>query len=317
MNRRDFLSTSTLATIAATTAGIPASAAQHSTTPTIVAQSRTVGATTVTTISDGYIPLGPELLSGVDADTYKDRLEGAHMKPESHLTGVNSFLVETGDKRILIDAGSGIAMGPTLGNLSTSLPALGVDPASITHLIATHLHPDHVGGVMPEGQNIFSNAELIVSQDDLAFWTNPDMAAAARDGFKPFFELATNVVSSFGDRIKPVSGEADLGMGLTTLPMPGHTPGHMGIMLEDNNEQLLIWGDIIHVAPVQLADPTVTIAFDTDGETAARTRARVMDWATTDKLMVAGAHMSFPSVGYLEKADAGYRWFDAPYPYGQ
>ena len=76
-------------------------------------------------------------------------------------------------------------------------------------------------------------------------------------------------------------------------------------------------GDIIHVAPVQLADPTVTIAFDTDGETAAKTRARVMDMATTDKLLIAGAHMSFPSVGYLEKADTGYRWFDAPYPYGQ
>jgi len=317
MNRRDFLSTSTLATIAATTTGIPASADEHSTTPTIAAQSRTVGAAKVTAISDGYLPIGPETLSGVDADTFKDRLEGVHMNPESHLTGVNSFLIETGDKRILIDAGSGNAMGPTLGNLSTSLPALGIDPASITHLIATHLHPDHVGGVLPEGQNIFSNAELIVSQDDLAFWTNPDMAAAAPDGFKFFFDLASNVVSSFGDRIKPVSGEADLGMGLTALPMPGHTPGHMGIMLEDSNEQLLIWGDIIHVAPVQLADPTVTIAFDTDGETAAKTRARVMDMATTDKLLIAGAHMSFPSVGYLEKADTGYRWFDAPYPYGQ
>ena len=317
MNRIDFLSTSTLATIAATTTGIRVSAGEHAAMPTVVAQSRTVGATKVTTISDGYIPLGPELLSGVDADTYKDRLEGAHMNPESHLTGVNTFLVETGDKRILIDAGSGVAMGPTLGNLSTSLPALGIDPASITHLIATHLHPDHVGGVLPEGQNIFSNAELIVSQDDLAFWTDPDMAAAAPDGFKPFFELATNVVNSFEDRIKTVTGEADLGMGLTALPMPGHTPGHMGIMLEDSNEQLLIWGDIIHVAPIQLADPSVTIAFDVEAELAAKTRARVMDMATTDKLLIAGAHMSFPSVGYLEKADTGYRWFDAAYDYGQ
>ena len=87
MNRRDFLSTSTLATIAATTAGIPASAEQHSTTPTIVAQSRTVGAAKVTAISDGYLPIGPETLSGVDADTFQDRLEGAlKMLPQFHRT---------------------------------------------------------------------------------------------------------------------------------------------------------------------------------------------------------------------------------------
>ncbi len=315
MNRRDFLTSSALASIAMTTTAVPVFAAGHAMAMPVV-QTHRVGAAKVTAISDGFLPIGPEALSGVDADTYAARLKDAHIKSDQHLTGVNAFLIEVGDARVMLDAGTGTAMGPGLGALGASLAAMGVDPGSITHLVATHLHPDHVGGVLVDGQNVFSNAELIVSGDDVAFWTSADIAAGAPDMFKPFFELAAGVVTSFGDRVREVSGEADLGFGMTAMPMPGHTPGHMGVMLESEGDRLLLWGDILHVPPVQLADPSVTIAFDTDADTAASTRARVLDMVATDSLAVAGAHISFPGIGYIEKAGDGYHWTAAPYPYG-
>jgi len=315
MKRREFLTTSALAPTAMLGASLPASADGHVSVIPVV-QTHSVGSAKVTAISDGFLPIGPENLQGVDAETYAMRLKEAHISAEQHPTGVNAFLVETGDARVLVDAGTGTAFGPTLGALGGSLAALGVDPASITHLVATHLHPDHVGGVLADGQNVFSQAELIVSGDDVAFWTNPDVKAAAPEGFHPFFDLAVGVVQGFGDRVREVSGEADLGAGMTAMPMPGHTPGHMGVMLESDGAQLLLWGDILHVPPVQLADPSVTIAFDVDADTARSTRASVLDMVATDGLAVAGAHISFPGIGYLEKAGSGYHWTPAPYPYG-
>ncbi|MEO0378830.1 MAG: MBL fold metallo-hydrolase [Pseudomonadota bacterium] len=315
MKRREFLSTSALAPVAIMGASLPAHADGHAA-PLPVVQTHMVGSAKVTAISDGFLPIGPEALQGVDAETYAARLSDAHITAAQHLTGVNAYLIETGESLVLVDAGTGAVMGPTLGALGASLAAIGVDPASITHLVATHLHPDHVGGVLVDGQNVFTGAELIVSGDDVAFWTNADIKAGAPEAFQPFFELAAGVVQSFGDRIREVSGEADLGSGLTAMPMPGHTPGHMGVMLESDGAQLLLWGDILHVPPVQLADPSVTIAFDADADAARATRASVMDMVATDGLAVAGAHISFPGIGYLEKAGSGYHWTPAPYPYG-
>ncbi|MFL4471225.1 MBL fold metallo-hydrolase [Tateyamaria armeniaca] len=309
------MSTSALASVAVAGTSLPVAADAHAS-PMPVVQTHMVGAAKVTAISDGFLPIGPEALQGVDAETYAARLAEAHIKTEQHLTGVNAYLIETGDATVLVDAGTGTVMGPTLGALGASLAAMGTDPASITHLVATHLHPDHVGGVLVDGQNVFTGAELVVSGDDVAFWTNEEIAAGAPDGFKPFFELATGVVQSFGDRLREVSGEASIGAGLTAMPMPGHTPGHMGVMLESEGDQLLLWGDILHVPPVQLADPAVTIAFDADADAARATRASVLDMVATDGLAVAGAHISFPGIGYIEKAGSGYRWTAAPYPYG-
>lgn len=89
-----------------------------------------------------------------------------------------------------------------------------------------------------DGKNVFSEAELIVSRDDVAFWTNADIAAGVPANFKPFFDLAAGVQASFDERVREVSGESDLGFGLTAMPMPGHTPGHMGIMLESGKRCL-------------------------------------------------------------------------------
>jgi glyoxylase-like metal-dependent hydrolase (beta-lactamase superfamily II) len=79
---------------------------------------------------------------------------------------------------------------------------------------------------------------------------------------------------------------------------------------------VLFWGDIIHVPPVQFREPSVTIQFDTDQAQAAESRAKALDMAALDRIKIAGAHLDFPGLGYVEKAGSGYRWRTAPYPYG-
>ena len=319
MNRRDMIKASAFAAVAPSFLAARSVAADgHAGAATKLATLRyQLGKAKVTAISDGYLPISSEILTGVDEDQFAVRLKEAHKAGPAALTGVNTYLIEIGEERILIDAGTGSALGETLGQLTEALSSVGVAPTDITKVIATHLHPDHIGGLMIDGVNAFTNAELVASEDDIAFWTDETIAAGAPDNFKPFFALANAAVESFGDRVTPTKGEMSPTSGLTLMPMPGHTPGHMGVMLESEGEQLLFWGDIIHVGAVQFQRPDVTLAFDNDQPQAAATRASILDMVATDGLRIAGAHIDFPGVGYVERRSEGYGWIPAAYPYGE
>ena len=317
MNRRDLFALGAAA--AALVPGLriaPAQAAGHAATGIVAARDIKVGEATVTAFSDGFLPIGPDNLTGIDAEGFAARMAQAYLSGEAHLTGVNAYLVDNGGARVLIDAGTGTAFGPTLGHLGANMAALGIDPASIDTLCATHLHPDHIGGVLTEDGNPFSQATLRVAKADLDFWTSEEIKLQAPEAVRGFFDMAVGAVAAFEGRVDAFEGAADMGAGLTAMPLPGHTPGHSGYLLASGNDSLLLWGDIVHVGPVQFAQPEVTIGFDTDQPQAAATRARVLDMAATDRLRVAGAHISFPGTGYVEKAAEGYRFVAQTWQYG-
>lgn len=317
MNRRTLLASAALGTLAAPAlVGLtsrPADAQARSRLPAV--ERYRIGALSVTAMSDGFLPIDAGALQGVTPETFAERLAAARIDGTAHPTGVNVYLIETPTRRILVDAGTGTVMGPGLGQLKDQLDFLGVTTESINTLIATHLHPDHIGGAFVNGATPFSAATLVVSEADRTFWTSDEIKAQAPEAFQPFFDLAAGTVATFGERIEEISGETDLGEGLTAVPLPGHTPGHMGVRVESEGAQLLLWGDIIHVGPVQFADPGITIAFDIDPDAARATRTRMFDMVSTDGLMVAGAHIGFPGIGYVEAAGSGYRFVPAPYPY--
>ncbi|MFQ6548505.1 MBL fold metallo-hydrolase [Aestuariibius sp. 2305UL40-4] len=317
MQRRQFLAAAAATPLAGGLSVGAVQAASHEGAGVLpVARRFSVGGITVTAVSDGFLPIDASVLNGIEEAEFQEALTAAYIDGEVHPTGVNAYVIETGDRRVLVDAGTGTAMGPGLGQLGANLAATGIEPGSVDAIVATHLHPDHVGGAVNESGAVFPNAELIVSQADLDFWTDEAISSGAPQAVRPFFELAQAAVDLYSDRLSVVSGEADLGGGLTAVPMPGHTPGHIGVMVESDGKQLLIWGDVIHVGAVQFARPEVTIAFDTDQAQAAETRARVFDMAVTDRLMVAGMHVDFPGMGHLEQAGDGVRWIAAGFPYG-
>ena len=318
MHRRSFLATSAFAALGAAT-GLrfaPVLAQDGSARGIATAQSFNIGAAKVTALSDGFLPITPDALIGVTPEEFAALLEAAHLPGDAHPTGVNAYLVEVGDAKVLIDTGTGSAMGPGLGQLAGNMAALGIDPAGIETVVATHLHPDHVGGVLVDGGNPFTAAGLKVHSADLDFWTGGEVRKQAPAEAQGFFDMAEGAVAAFGERVETFGDGADLGHGMTAMHLPGHTVGHSGVMLESEGDALLIWGDILHVPPVQLAMPQVTIGFDTDQPLAAETRGKLLDQVATDGTRIAGMHIGFPGIGWIEKRAEGYGFTPAPFPYG-
>lgn len=314
MKRREFLAGTGMT---AAMAALGWSVAPLSAEGLVAARRYRVGSATVHVLSDGFIPIGPQMLSGVTPEEFASLLEAAHISGDAHPSAVNAFLIEIGDRKILIDAGTGELFGPTLGKLPAVMGALGIDPADIDTVVFTHLHGDHIGGTVSPAGNLFVNATLRVASADIDFWTSEDIQAQAPEAFKSAFDLARAALAGFGEKVEAFGAEATtLAPGLTTKALPGHTVGHTGLMLESEGDSLLIAADIMHVPAVQLAMPGVTIGFDTDQDMARETRMKTMDMLATDGVMMGGSHIALPGLGYLEKYGDGYRWEPARHQYG-
>jgi glyoxylase-like metal-dependent hydrolase (beta-lactamase superfamily II) len=276
---------------------------------TAVAYSRALGDMTVTTLLDGYFNLGTNLVTNAKPEDIAAAYASVFGDPSKPMRlPIVAYVVRTGTDTVLIDSGAGAAFGPTSGAAHDALAAAGLTPDDITKVILTHMHPDHIGGLLAAEAAAFPKATLHVSKTDVDFWTSEDIAGKAPDAAKPFFALARGVAGAYGDRVTPFDGEADLGGGITAMPLPGHTVGHSGLRLSSGNAQMLIAGDAVAMAAYQFTHPDIGIAFDTDGKLAAETRRKMFDMVVADKLLVAATHLPFPGAGHIEKSGDAYAW---------
>jgi glyoxylase-like metal-dependent hydrolase (beta-lactamase superfamily II) len=265
-----------------------------------------VGEVLVTALNDGMFEGSFDFLANFPSHE-AEALHQASFRAVPPRLAVNNFLLRVQDRIVLVDAGCGGAMGPDMGHLTVNLAALGVAPGDIDMVLATHLHPDHIGGLVDgAGQAVFPNAELVVHQADHAFWgDDATLAHATSDQDKGFVQLARATIAAYRDRTRTLSqGEAL--QGVSILPEPGHTPGHSGWLVSSGGDSLLIWGDIVHMPGIQFPRPQVGMGFDVDGAQAIETRRRIMDMTATDRLCVAGMHLDFPCFGHVARAAEGY-----------
>ncbi len=270
-----------------------------------------VGAFEVIALNDGAIDIPVAMYPKADPAEAARILEATGGAKDKIPTPVNAFLVNTGDKLVLIDSGAGKLFGPTLGRFAANLATLGVDPASVDVIAMTHLHPDHFGGLLDtQGKVAFPNAEVFVSDADLKFWLDEAIAAKVPADNKPFFDQARMVIGPYAAAKKTsvIADGKEVVPGITAMAAPGHTPGHTMYRVSSGGETLLIWGDIIHSAALQTAHPDWAIAFDTDPAMAIATRKRVFDMTATDRLTIAGAHVPFPGIGHVVKAGEAYAY---------
>jgi glyoxylase-like metal-dependent hydrolase (beta-lactamase superfamily II) len=271
-----------------------------------------VGDIEVTALLDGYLDVGRDIMPTAEAGERDTLLRENFDGREQLRLDVNAYLVNTGDELVLIDTGTGDIFGPTLGKLPAQLEAAGIGPDRIDLIALTHMHPDHIGGmVTKEGDAVFPNAAVAVSETDQAFWTSEETLAALPDQFKGFVHQARAVSKAYGERMDLFSGAADIAPGISAVPLPGHTPGHTGMRISSGAAQLVIWGDIVHVPALQFDRPEWTIAFDVDPAEAAASRARILDELASDRVMVGGMHLWFPGFGHVAKQATGYRFHPA------
>lgn len=267
---------------------------------------RKLGTFEITALLDGDLPLPPQLFSGDKAEMEKVAAR-SHM-PTPVRAHVNAFIVNTGKHIYLVDTGTGALMGPSLGRANSNLVLAGIDPEQVDAILLTHIHPDHFGGMISQGKPVFSTAEVYVAEADAKFWLSMESAAKAPADFKPFFDMARAAMEPYANRVKPLPAKGEIANGITPIPLPGHTFGHSGYLITSGNEQLLIWGDIVHSAALQFPRPDWTISFDLEQAQAAATRKRAFDMAATDRLLVAGMHLPYPGLGYVEQAGTEYRF---------
>ncbi|MBB2671464.1 UNVERIFIED_ORG: glyoxylase-like metal-dependent hydrolase (beta-lactamase superfamily II) [Rhizobium esperanzae] len=259
-----------------------------------------VGDYEVTVLSDGKNPLAAMKLLQGDPSRIADALKNGFLGEQVE-TSHNSFLINTGEKLVLIDAGAGTLLGPRTGKLLSNLRAAGYWPEQVDELYLTHMHTDHIGGLMSGKERSFKNAVVRADKRDTDYWLSEENMRAAPPEAKRFFEAAVASLSPYREagKLDTFEGAADLIPGIRARPAYGHTPGHTMFEVESKGEKLLLWGDIVHVAAVQFADPTVTIGYDVDQAEAEREHWRAFDDAASNRSMIGGAHLPFPGLGHV------------------
>jgi glyoxylase-like metal-dependent hydrolase (beta-lactamase superfamily II) len=277
---------------------------------------RQLGDFEITALVDGYLDIAHDLWQGIARPDLEAATAAAFMPKDGPIrVGVTSYLVNTGDRLILIDSGSTTFFGPTAGRFAASLEAAGVKPADVDVIAVTHMHPDHVAGLMNGQAAAFPNATLHICGTDHAFWASDANAARAPDAAKPWYKLARDITEAYKGRLQLFSGGPQITPGLTAMPLIGHTPGHTGYVASSGGKSLLFWGDAAGIAPIQFQFPDAGLIFDVDGNQGKATRRRMFDMAATDRLLVAGAHLPFPSFGYVARQGAAYSWTPETYQF--
>ncbi|WP_321950806.1 MBL fold metallo-hydrolase [Paraburkholderia bannensis] len=228
---------------------------------------------------------------------------------------INAFLINTGSQLILIDTGAGVLYGDCCGRLLANLRAAGYRPEQVDLVLLTHMHKDHVGGVNLDGKAAFPNAIVRASRPEADYWLDAHNKNTAPSFLSSFFDAAAQSVAPYvaTGRFQPFDGDAVLAPGIRALAAPGHTPGHTAYVVHNGNQTMLVWGDIIHVASIQLRDPDATVEYDSNAYVAQQTRRDLLALAARQHYVVGAAHIAFPGLGHVSPDGNGYRWIPLNY----
>ncbi|GHV76163.1 hypothetical protein AGMMS49942_09840 [Spirochaetia bacterium] len=217
----------------------------------------------------------------------------------TYTSEVNTFLVKTPDRIILVDTGFGRA-------LFDSMKTLGVEPAQVDAVLLTHLHGDHIGGLERDDKALFPKAKVYLAQQEKDYWIKPGTGNSAAKALAPYgSRVETFRPGELGAAI------ADLLPGIKAIAAFGHTPGHTVFMLESDGKRLLIWGDLMHAELIQFPVPDQSVSYDTDPLAAAAIRRRILAYVAQNNIPVAGMHLVYPAIGTVTAAGNGYRFTQA------
>jgi len=271
----------------------------------------------ITALFDGAIELDTKLLKNASAADLNHLLARMFVGKPKMQTAVNAYLINTGSHLVLVDAGAGNLFGPSLGKLIPVMAAAGYTPAQVDTVLITHLHGDHVGGLIDAaGQALFPAARIWVAQAESDFWLSQKVADGAPAALQPFFKMARDSAAPYqsAGRWETFTAGSSPVPGIQAVKANGHTPGHTAFAVQSEGQKLLIWGDLVHAHAVQFARPGVSIEFDIDQKQAIATRRSIMKSMAAEKSLVAGMHLPFPGIGHVRADGKGiYSWVPVEY----
>jgi glyoxylase-like metal-dependent hydrolase (beta-lactamase superfamily II) len=271
---------------------------------------RKVGAIELLVISDGVlnVPLSFMLPETPPAEAAA-LFSSLGFPPEGPQRQINVTLVKTGSEIVLIDAGSGSNFQQTAGKLAENLEAAGVNLESITKVIFTHAHADHLWGAIDDFNELrFPQASYIISSPEWDFWVDPKTAERVPDAFKGMALGSRRILKRLEAKLVRRKAGDTLAPGLSYVDTAGHTPGHMAVMIANGGERLLIGADTLNNVAASFARPDWRDGADLDHDRAVATRKRLLDRLATDRLPLVAFHLPWPGHGMVERSGTAYRF---------
>ncbi len=265
-----------------------------------------IGRFTVTALTDGYADMPYSYFPGrTPAEVEQAATAQFVARPSGVRFLFNQYLIEDGQRRILIDTGPAGSIGRT-GALPQALAALGLRRDQIDAVIVTHMHQDHMGGLIFGGQNNYPKAELYIDRRDVVHWTDPAKRAGAPDYLQPSFQMAGEVVRLY-PKLQAIDGEREISRGISIVDLTGHTPGHIGVRIEDAGQSLIMVSDMLFPV-VHPAATDVFFLFEQDRAAAKAMRDRFFPRAASEGALIAATHMPFPGLGRVVADRGQMRW---------
>jgi len=281
-----------------------------------------VGEIDMLVISDGVLPIPAETIAyNVDATVRTAWLDDMFLPPDMLDWPLNVVVVRSGGRTILIDAGIGVDPGlnlPRAGRLVPRLEAAGIDLASVTDVVLTHMHMDHIGGLLVDGvkDRLRPDLRVHVAAFEAKFWDGrPDFSRVSMPpGFPDALRrTAKRFLNEYDSQLRPFEKEYEVAPGVLVQRTGGHTPGHSVVRLASGGDRLTFAGDAVF--QVGFEHPDWRNGFEHDPEEAARVRVGLLRELAANRESLVATHLSFPSVCHVAVDGDVFRWVPGPWEY--
>lgn len=268
-----------------------------------------LGSATVTMISDGFFsrPLDANFVRNASLAQVQAALQEAGLPTDRLEIPFTPLVADVGSQRVLFDVGNGEFGAATAGKLIDNMAKAGIDPKSITAVVFSHFHGDHINGLRNKtGAVAFPNAKLFVPAPEWNWWMDDARMAGAPEAMKGAFAATRRVFSPLASTVVHFEPGNEVLPGVRSLPAFGHTPGHTAFTIDGGAQKMMYWADTTNIAALFVRNPDWAVMFDMDAEAARLTRRRIADMAIRDQLLVAGYHLPGAAVGTLATRGNGY-----------